>query len=108
VSRGAERRGSKRRVAKPLRAQLALDTQILSLSSRGMMVRLPFAPELRLRYEFSLRVAGRSLDLAGVVRNVTPQDDESDAFDVGVEFVSLTPAHEQLLEQFIEKKLKPR
>jgi hypothetical protein len=106
VSRPAERRGSRRRTAKPLRAQLALEAQILCLSSRGMMVRLPFAPELRSHHEFSLRVSGRSLDLEGVVRNVTPKDDETDAFDVGIEFVRLAAAQEHLLEQFVAKKLK--
>jgi hypothetical protein len=107
VTRPTERRGSRRvRSARPLRAHLALEADILHLSACGMAVRLPFAPDLGSRQGFSLLVNGRSLDVTGIVRNVAPKDDEGDAYDVGIEFEDLTRAQEDLLDQFVTQKLK--
>jgi calcineurin-like phosphoesterase family protein len=71
-----------------------------------MSVRLPFAPSLGSRQGFSLMVAGRAFDITGVVRNVAPKDDEGEVFDVGIEFEGLTPAQEEMIEQFVAEKLK--
>jgi PilZ domain len=102
-----ERRASPRiRSARPVEAHLALDANVLFISTSGMAVRLPFAPSLGSRQGFSLMVGGRAFDITGVVRNVAPKDDEGDAFDVGVEFEGLTPAQEQMIEQFVAEKLK--
>lgn len=107
MTRPTERRGARRvRVARPLSAHLALETHILHLSACGMAVRLPFPPPLGSRQGFSLLVGGQSLEIAGIVRNVAPTDDEGDAFDVGIEFQDLSRAQEDLLEQFVAQKLK--
>jgi hypothetical protein len=107
MTRPVERRASRRiRSARPVQAHLALDANILFISTSGMSVRLPFAPELGSRQGFSLMVGGRSFDITGIVRNVAPKDDECDVFDVGIEFEGLTPAQEQMLEQFVAEKLK--
>jgi hypothetical protein len=109
MTRPIERRGSRRvRAARPLRAHLALETDILHLSSCGMSVRLPFPPALGSRQGFSLLVSGHALDLTGVVRNVAPKDEEGDTFDVGIEFQDLSRSQEDLLEQFVAQKLKKR
>jgi hypothetical protein len=108
MNRPSERRGSRRvRSARPLRAHLAVEAEVLMLSARGMLVRLPFPPVLESRQGFSLTVAGKPLEVSGVVRNVAPKDDECGAYDVGVEFDDLSRAQEELLDQFVAKKLKP-
>jgi hypothetical protein len=107
MTRPTERRSSRRvRAARPLRAHLALEADIIHLSACGMAVRLPFPPALGSRQGFSLLVGGHSLDLTGVVRNVAPKDDECDVFDVGIEFQDLSRSQEDLLEQFVAQKLK--
>jgi hypothetical protein len=107
MTRPTERRGSRRvRAARPLRAHLALETHVLHLSSCGMSVRLPFPPALGSQQGFSLLVAGQSLEITGIVRNVAPKDDEGDTFDVGIEFYDLSRAQEDVLEQFVALKLK--
>jgi hypothetical protein len=103
----SERRGSRRvRAKRPVSAHLALEAEILFLSASGMMVRLPFAPEVGSHHGFSLTVNGAALDLEGVVRNAAPQDDECGAYHVGIEFIELTASEEQALEQFVARKLK--
>jgi PilZ domain len=107
LTRPSERRSSPRvRVARPLRAHLALEADVLHLSTCGMAVRLPFAPALGSHQGFSLVVGGRSLDVGGLVRNVAPRDEEGDTFEVGIEFEDLTHAQEEMLEQFVAEKLK--
>jgi hypothetical protein len=107
VTRPAERRASRRvRAARPVQAHLAVETDILFLSANGMAIRLGYAPVLGSRQVFNLVVGGRSLDVTGVVRNVAPKDDEGDTFHVGLEFVDLTRAQEEMLDQFVAEKLK--
>jgi hypothetical protein len=107
MSTGRERRRASRREAKrPLQAHLALEAEVLTLSPRGMMVGLPFAPELGSRHFFSLRVNNRPLDVLGIVRNVAPRDEEASVYHVGVEFTDLAAPAAALLAQFVAKKLK--
>jgi len=102
-----ERRGSARRGAQPTtRGQLALEAEILSLSSRGMLVGLPFAPAIGSRHLFSLNVNNRPLDVEGVVRNVSLKDEEGGEYHVGIEFTDLPRATEASLAQFVAKKLR--
>src|SRR5262245_45961758 len=72
-----------------LKAQLLLelDSSVLTLSARGMMVRLGFAPPLGSPHKFVLGFGTRTIQVQGVVRNVHPEG--RGAFAVGVEFQDL-------------------
>jgi hypothetical protein len=103
-----ERRRSRRsQTVRTLQAHLSLEADIVSLSSSGMMVRLPFPPDLGSRHGFSLSVDGEPFDVLGIVRNVAPQDDAGEVFHVGVEFTELTSAQQKALQRYVAKKLKP-
>jgi hypothetical protein len=88
-----------------LRAQLSLEAEVLYLSSRGMMVRLGFAPEIGGRHAFTLTVGAESFETSGVVRNVEPVADTGrPAYRVGIEFLELTAPQIHTLESFVASK----
>jgi hypothetical protein len=89
-----------------LRAQLSLEAEVLYLSSRGMMVRLSFAPEVGEQHSFTLTLGAASFEAVGVVRNVeTIADSGRPACNVGIEFLSLTPSQLHTLDSFVTRKL---
>jgi hypothetical protein len=102
-----ERRGSERiPTTGTLRAHLSLEAEILYLSTRGMMIRLPFSPEVGSRHGFTLVVGGETVDLTGEVRNVQAQAaDGSVVCHVGVEFVGLGARDQGILEHYVAEKL---
>ena len=108
AGRGAERRGSNRvATTGALRAHLSLEAEILYLSARGMLIRLPFSPEIGSRHGFTLVIRGEVVDLIGEVRNVAAQGSAGAvSHDVGVEFVSLATREQALLERFVAQKLQ--
>ena len=102
----SDRRASPRtRTGGALRAQLALEAEVLALSARGMMVRLGFAPPLGSRHAFSLSIASEVVDLVGVVRNSDAAGDPEATFRVGVEFDELSSRAQQVLERYVAERL---
>jgi hypothetical protein len=106
----AERRSATRYVPTgSLRAQLLveLDSSVLTLSSRGMSVRLTFAPPIGSRHEFVLRFGPRVLNVKGAVRNVNAEEPSGrgGGFTVGIEFLDLDPTEGDFLEQFVGRRL---
>jgi hypothetical protein len=102
-----EHRSSPRiETAGALRAHLSLEAEVVTLSARGMMIRLPVAPDVGSRLPFSLAIDGATLDVEGVVRNVERQgSDGPQAFGVGIEFLSLSGEQAGVLEEFVTRKL---
>jgi hypothetical protein len=89
-----------------LRAQLFLEADVLALSSRGMMIRLAFAPELGSRHGFTLTFGGNVLSLLGTVRNSEPYtESDRSGYRVGVQFEGIERHEEEILERFVESKL---
>jgi hypothetical protein len=89
-----------------LRAQLAMEAEVLMISSRGMLVLLSFAPEIGSHHSFSLSFSGQSISVLATVRNIEAGDvDGHPAFRVGVEFEGIGPREEELLEHYVSKKL---
>lgn len=103
---GSDRRIAPRtRTGGALRAQLALEAEVLSLSTRGMMVRLGFCPPAGSRQGFTISIGSDVLDLVGVVRNIEPISDPEASFRVGVEFDEPHPRAQQVLERFVAERL---
>ena len=89
-----------------LRAQLSMEADVLSLSSRGMMVQLGFAPEIGSRHSFTLTFEGQVLSLLGTVRNSEPfAEDGHTSYHVGIEFEGIESREEGILESFVTTKL---
>ncbi|HET7747495.1 MAG TPA: PilZ domain-containing protein [Vicinamibacteria bacterium] len=109
TGRPVERRTAERFAPEGLHAQLILelDSSIVTLSSRGMGVRLAFAPAIGTRHEFVLRFGDRVMDLNGVVRDAVAQEHQGyPSYVVGVEFVDLDPDDEAFLARFVEERLE--
>jgi hypothetical protein len=102
-----ERRARPRRSAGPLRARLDVprESDVLYLSSGGMMVRLDFSPELGSFHRFTLGFPDRTLELAGVVRNVDHLPGSAGEFRVGIEFEDVSPDDRAFLEAFVAERL---
>lgn len=104
--RASDRRAAPRtRTGGALRAQLALEAEVLTLSARGMMVRLGFSPPAGSRQAFTISIGSDVLDLVGVVRNIEPIGDPESAFRVGVEFDEPHARAQQVLERFVAERL---
>jgi hypothetical protein len=102
-----ERRNSNRiQTGGSLRAQLSMETEVVTLSSRGMQVRLPFSPEIGSRHSFTLDVSGQAMALLGVIRNSEASSEGGRiAYHVGVEFEGMDKRDEELLEGFVARKI---
>ena len=102
-----ERRAAARRKADRLRCLLDVprETDVLYLSTGGMMVSLEFTPELGSVHRFSLGFPDRMLVLTGVVRNVEHLPGSAGEFRVGIEFQDVTPADLAFLEAFVAERL---
>lgn len=106
-----ERRASTRvRLPEPLSSQLSLDldSDVLLLSSGGMMIRLPFPLDAGSGHGFTLGVEQELIDVGGVVRNCERVDDGPVPFyRIGIEFQGLDDRQRAFLERFVERKLQP-
>ena len=103
----SERRAAPRiRAPRSLRVRLSVEAEVIYLSSRGMMLRLPFAPEHGTRHGFGLVVEGDSVELEGIVRNVSLENDEDGTYHVGVEFVDVPAGLEAQLDRFVSQRLR--
>ena len=107
---GPERRARSRvSVKRPLTGELALDleSEVLKLSTGGMLVRLPFPLANGSRHKFTLTVDQQVMDVEGIVRHCQPLEDAAPgpAYGVGVEFEGLDEAKNRVLESFVNRKL---
>jgi len=103
---GIDRRATPRtRTGGALRAQLSLEAEVVTLSTRGMMVRMGFAPPAGSRQGFTISIGSDVLDLMGVVRNIEPIHEPEASFLVGVEFDEPHPKAQQVLERFVAERL---
>jgi hypothetical protein len=82
--------------------ELQVGSDVLFLSSGGMMMRLEQPPEVGSRHRFTLDIDGRSLEMDGIIRNITPDGLTS---KVGVEFQDVSYADRSFLEAFVARKL---
>ena len=107
AGRFQERRARPRLKAEGLEAHLEVprESEVLYLSTGGMMVRLEFQPEVGSFHRFTLGFPDRTLDLAGVVRNVEHLPGSAGEFRVGIEFQDVTPAENAFLEGFVAERL---
>jgi c-di-GMP-binding flagellar brake protein YcgR len=102
---GQERRRAVRARIHELEASLEEPSEVLVLSTGGMAVRLPHAPEIGSRHEFTVELEGHTLEVVGVVRNVRL---ETDGFhEVGVEFMDMSAEQARRLEEFVTSR-QPR
>ena len=101
-----ERRGALRRKVKSLRCVLDVprESEVLYLSSGGMMVRLDFEPPMGSSHRFTLGFPDRTLHVAGDVRNVEHLPGSAGHFRVGIEFQGLSAADREFLEDFVAER----
>ncbi len=106
TGRDHDRRGSSRvDTGGNLRAQLSMETEVVTLSSHGMMVRLPFSPEVGSRHSFTLAVGEDTIAVLGVIRNSEASSvDGRPLYHVGIEFEGLDRRDEIVLERFVFRK----
>lgn len=105
---GTERRRAPRKAHPGLQAELevALESEVLYLSSGGMMVRLDFAPALGREHRFTLTFPDRTLHVRGAVRNTEPATDGvAGTHRVGVEFLDLPDDDRAFLDAFVADRL---
>ena len=105
---GPERRSSPRiKAFEPLPGELALDLEsdVLKLSTGGMMIRLPFPLPIESRHRFTLVIEEAVMELSGVVRNCQSLGEAWPAYGVGVEFEKLDDDTHLRLERFVRAKL---
>ena len=92
-----------------LRAQLAMEAEVLMISSRGMLVHLSFAPEIGSHHSFTLTFEGETISVLATIRNIEAGDVEGrPGFRVGVEFEGNGPREEERLERYVGTKLGAR
>lgn len=111
VPEDANRRGAARfdtEGAVTSQLELDLDSDILYLSKGGMMIRMPFAPEIGSVHDLALGFGDETMQVKAVVRNnqALAGDGKSVMYGVGVEFVDLKDRERELLDRFIAQRLK--
>lgn len=102
-----ERRSRQRLRTEHLLAHLDVprESEVLYLSTGGMMVRLEFTPEVGSSHRFTLGFPDRTLEVSGVVRNVEHLPGSAGLFRVGIEFQDVGPDHQAFLEGFVAERL---
>ena len=102
-----DRRAQPRLKAEHLHARIDVprESDVLYLSTGGMMVRLDFTPELGSFHRFTLGFPDRTLELAGVVRNVEHLPGSAGDYRVGIEFQDVAPETHTFLEVFVAERL---
>ena len=103
-----ERRAALRVPAGQLQAQLEVprSSDVLYLSTSGMMVRLEFLPSLGSEHKFTLRFPDRNMEVHAVIRNGEHLEGSAGEFRVGVEFLDVSEADHAFLEAFVAERLE--
>ena len=103
-----ERRSALRVPAGQLQAQLEVprSSDVLFLSTSGMMVRLDFLPTVGSEFKFTLRFPDRNMEVHAVVRNGEHLEGSAGEFRVGCEFVALSDADLSFLQAFVAERLE--
>ncbi len=103
-----ERRAALRVPAGQLQAQLEVprSSDVLYLSTSGMMVRLEFLPSIGSEHKFTLRFPDRNMEVHAVIRNGEHLEGSAGEFRVGVEFLDVSEADHAFLEAFVAERLE--
>ncbi len=103
-----ERRAAMRVPAGQLQAELEVPrtSDVLFLSTSGMMVRLDFLPVMGSEHKFTLRFPDRNMEVHGVVRNGEHLEGSAGEFRVGVEFLAVSDADRAFLRDFVAERLE--
>lgn len=103
-----ERRTAMRVPAGELQAQLEVprSSDVLYLSTSGMMVRLDFLPTIGSEFKFTLRFPDRNMEVHAVVRNGEHLEGSAGEFRVGCEFVAVSETDRAFLEGFVAERLE--
>jgi hypothetical protein len=103
-----ERRAALRVPAGQLQAQLEVprSSDVLFLSTSGMMVRLDFLPTLGSEFKFTLRFPDRNMEVHAVVRNGEHLEGSAGEFRVGCEFLQVSEQDRAFLEAFVAERLE--
>ena len=106
-TRRPERRAALRVPAGQLQAELEVprSSDVLYLSTSGMMVRLEFLPAIGTEHKFTLRFPDRNMELYAIVRNGEHLEGSAGEFRVGVEFVRVSPEQHAFLQAFVAERL---
>src|SRR4051812_6090060 len=103
-----ERRAALRVPAGQLQAELEVprSSDVMYLSTSGMMVRLDFLPAIGAEHKFTLRFPDRNMEVHAVIRNGEHLEGSAGEFRVGVEFLDLTPEDRIFLASFVAERLE--
>ena len=103
-----ERRHAMRVPAGELQAQLEVPrtSDVLYLSTSGMMVRLDFLPTIGSEFKFTLRFPDRNMEVHAVVRNGEHLEGSAGEFRVGCEFLAVSAVDRAFLESFVAERLE--
>jgi hypothetical protein len=107
-TRRPERRAAMRVPAGQLQAELEVprSSDVLYLSTSGMMVRLEFLPAIGAEHKFTLRFPERNMEVHAVVRNGEHLEGSAGEFRVGVEFVNLPEESRAFVQAFVAERLE--
>ena len=102
-----ERRAALRVPAGLLQAELEVprSSDVLYLSTSGMMVRLEFLPAIGSEHKFTLRFPDRNMEIYAIVRNGEHLEGSAGEFRVGVEFLNVSPENHAFLQAFVAERL---
>jgi len=103
-----ERRAALRVPAGQLQAQLEVPrpSDVMYLSTSGMMVRMDFLPSIGSEHRFTLRFPDRNMDVHAIIRNGEHLEGSAGEFRVGAEFVNVSPEDRLFLESFVAERLE--
>lgn len=87
---------------------LRLESSVLMLSLGGMMVRMPFAPQIGSVVSCSLEIDGQPVRVEAIVRDANRETGavESSRHVVGLEFLGLSGPARSRIESYIARRLK--
>lgn len=87
---------------------LRLESSVLMLSLGGMMVRMPFAPQIGSVVSCSLEIDGQPVRVEAIVRDANREtgEVESSRHVVGLEFLGLSVPARTRIEAYIARRLK--
>jgi hypothetical protein len=103
-----ERRAAARVPAGQLQAQLEVPrpSDVMYLSTSGMMVRMDFLPAIGSEHRFTLRFPDRNMEVHAVIRNGEHLEGSAGEFRVGTEFVDVSADDRLFLEAFVAERLE--
>lgn len=102
-----ERRAALRVPAGQLQAELEVprSSDVLYLSTSGMMVRLEFLPAIGSEHKFTVRFPDRNMEVHAVIRNGEHLEGSAGEFRVGVEFLNVSEADLAFIQAFVAERL---